>query len=747
MGLLGSLGFGAVLTAKDQMSRTFDRVNQSFVRLHKQADTSLRGVEERIEALQNKMDRARKGMRGSLMMMGAGGAVALPFVMATKGAIEFEDQLGKLKGLLSGKGIFGEEATRQAAQFGVMIKKVANNSRQDLEMITTASYDVVSGLENMASVAPVLQRVADLATSANGSIESSSEAVITSMNTFGVRWGDTMTEAEKADRIFTTLTNVVGRYKTNLNDLSAGMRFATPVANIMGQSFEGTAASVGLLQTKGLGAQMAGTAYAASMRGLIMLTTKFKDKTLQAKSASMDMDEFLKTFEGAQKTGGIEKIQNPLAGLKFRDESGRMMEIWEIVADMERVFGISEEAAEGLGDQVKDGAMSGADAFRELGLSVADVTAMQEVMGDEGMRGWALWLGQSQALRETSEAASNMAAAQEALNNAQDTTAGKLAKLKNRFSTLSDTIGSALTPNVERLTDKLLEIMDYIDVFLTLHPNAAKWIGWGGAITAVLLTVGGAIGTLIFGIQMIQTQMAMMTIAGVGSKALIGFSIASKLATAATWLFSAALWANPITWIVAGVIALIAGLYLLITHWDWVKEVAVDTILWVGNKIEWLKALFVALGAIFKKVWDKFGWIVKSSPAYILIKGLIDGVKWMLEQMGLIGQPERPRTAVMDREAGAPKPLPVGAVLPASLLPEDLLSAEPTKETGPTVTNEDIWNLKTATPPSTEEVAGTSVVQHNTFHIDRKDKSAKQIARETVKQLKQRAILAPSGAG
>lgn len=717
MALLGSLGFGAVLTAKDQMSGTFNRVNQSFVRLHKQADTSLKGVEERIEALQNKMDRARKGMRGSMIMMGIGGAVALPFVMATRGAIKFEDQLGKLKGLLAGKGIFGEEAIKQTAEFGEMIKNVANNSRQDLEMITTASYDVVSGLENMASVAPVLQRVADLATSANGSIESSSEAVITSMNTFGVRWGDTMTEAEKADRIFITLTNVVGRYKTNLNDLSAGMKFATPVANIMGQSFEGTAASIGLLQTKGLGAQMAGTAYAASMRGLIMLTTKFKDKTLQAKSASMDMDEFLQTFEGAQKTGGIEKIQNPLAGLKFRDESGRMMEIWEIVADMERVFGISEEAAAELGNQVKDGALSGADAFKQLGLSVADVTAMQEVMGDEGMRGWALWLGQSEALREVAEAAGNMAAAQEALNNAQDTTAGKLSMLKNRISTLSDTIGSALTPTVERITDSLLGLMDSANMFITLHPDAAKWIGWGGLITGALLVVGGAVGTLIFGIQMLQAQMAMMTLVG-GGKALVGFGIAAKFAAAGTWLFSAALWANPITWIVAGVIALVAGIVLLITHWDWVKEVAGDVLGWLGRRVTWFENLFRAMGVVIKQVWDKFGWIVKTSPAYILIKGMIDSMKWLLRTMGLIGGPE-----IVARP---------GTLDPTLLTPTKLAA------TGGPTAGEEIRNVAAGptTGPGMPEagVSPNQIFTTNHFHVAGDKKSAKELAREVTKR-------------
>lgn len=50
--------------------------------------------------------------------------------------------------------------------------------------------------------------------------------------------------------------------------------------------------------------------------------------------------------------------------------------------------------------------------------------------------------------------------------------------------------------------------------------------------------------------------------------ALLGSAIAQKAVTAGTWLFSAALWANPIVWIVGGVIALGAAAYMLVKHWD-----------------------------------------------------------------------------------------------------------------------------------------------------------------------------------
>ncbi|MGL4193186.1 MAG: phage tail tape measure protein [Vibrio sp.] len=47
--------------------------------------------------------------------------------------------------------------------------------------------------------------------------------------------------------------------------------------------------------------------------------------------------------------------------------------------------------------------------------------------------------------------------------------------------------------------------------------------------------------------------------------------------TASTWLFSAALWANPLTWVVAGILALVAAVGAMIYWWDEIKASFADT--------------------------------------------------------------------------------------------------------------------------------------------------------------------------
>jgi hypothetical protein len=56
--------------------------------------------------------------------------------------------------------------------------------------------------------------------------------------------------------------------------------------------------------------------------------------------------------------------------------------------------------------------------------------------------------------------------------------------------------------------------------------------------------------------------------------------VALGYATIAVWNFTAALLANPVTWIILGIAALIVAIVLLVTHWrqvwTWIKEIAAD---------------------------------------------------------------------------------------------------------------------------------------------------------------------------
>ncbi|MDP4487265.1 phage tail tape measure protein [Pseudoalteromonas piscicida] len=108
------------------------------------------------------------------------------------------------------------------------------------------------------------------------------------------------------------------------------------------------------------------------------------------------------------------------------------------------------------------------------------------------------------------------------------------------------------------------------------------------------------------------TLVASLGAATVAMGALNAVMVAGKFAAL---LFSAALWANPITWIVAGVVALIAAIGALIYYWDDLVAAFKDT----------------AWGQVLMSVFDR----VKSS-----FDGLADSVGWILEKLGLIDDTE-----------------------------------------------------------------------------------------------------------
>lgn len=86
------------------------------------------------------------------------------------------------------------------------------------------------------------------------------------------------------------------------------------------------------------------------------------------------------------------------------------------------------------------------------------------------------------------------------------------------------------------------------------------------------------------------------------------------LVTVAQWAFNASLWASPITWIVLGIIALIAIIVLLVKNWDKVKAAGAKAWSWIKDKAsdawEWMKKLpgkiADAFGSIGRKISAPF---------------------------------------------------------------------------------------------------------------------------------------------
>ena len=150
---------------------------------------------------------------------------------------------------------------------------------------------------------------------------------------------------------------------------------------------------------------------------------------------------------------------------------------------------------------------------------------------------------------------------------------GQLDLMGHAFGTLGETIVGAVMPAFQGLMGVL------VPVFQWLSENQP-----------VLLAIASVIGTTL---------------------------VAAMIAWAASiWVSTVALLANPITWIILAVIALVAAIVLLVTNWDavvaWITEIWSGFISWITGVIDgfvsWWNATWAAVGKFISDLWNR--WIV-----------------------------------------------------------------------------------------------------------------------------------------
>lgn len=127
---------------------------------------------------------------------------------------------------------------------------------------------------------------------------------------------------------------------------------------------------------------------------------------------------------------------------------------------------------------------------------------------------------------------------------------------------------------------------------------------------------------------------------GMAKQAIVTAVTALPSLIASVWSFTAALLANPITWIVVGIIALIAALILLWQNWDsvvaFIKGVFSGFVNGIINGFNWIKEKVLSLPSTianaFTQLWDR----VKSTFTNGIqnIKNFISGVPAWFKESG-----------------------------------------------------------------------------------------------------------------
>jgi hypothetical protein len=207
---------------------------------------------------------------------------------------------------------------------------------------------------------------------------------------------------------------------------------------------------------------------------------------------------------------------------------------------------------------------------------------------------------------------------------------------ETRFTGFSDTIGG-VTEGLMAWNDESLSTTERLQA-----------LGMAGADLA-----GGLTGFLVPALKTMWTTLTTTVIPAI-------------------WSFTSALLANPITWVVVGIAALIAIIILLVKNWDKVKEVVGTVVGWIRDRwnglMSWFSGIPDWFGRIFSGIGNAISGAFKSAINWVIdkVNWLLDRVNWLLDQINgvssIVGIPAIPHIPHIPRmHTGGTVPGPPGS--------------------------------------------------------------------------------------
>lgn len=305
----------------------------------------------------------------------------------------------------------------------------------------------------------------------------------------------------------------------------------------------------------------------------------------------------------------------------------------DVIDAMDALFQVSQATGMGMNDLAKITADS-APAMTNLGFSFHETAALAGQLDKAGMDSNKTMKGLSKGLVELAKDGEKP---QEAFRRVvgeldgfieKGDTAGALNLAKKVFGTrgAAQFVGAIQsgTMNLEDLVDQIeasedsiiglaQETDDFAEGWQVVKNNALLALEPLGS--AAFDALGSALQDIIPDLQMfgfwVEEHQGLVGFLAGGLGVLAG---ALGIAAAAQWVMNSALLANPITWIIVGVVALIAAVVLLVKNWDKVVAFLGDVF---GPALDWAGQLFSDIGDWMGETWDKIMGFFRSAGDWI----------------------------------------------------------------------------------------------------------------------------------
>lgn len=487
----------------------------------------------------------------------AGAAISAMGVKSLKSFGQFEASLNQAAVVAGGT----------AKDIG-QLDDLANKMGADLPLSAQDCADaMIEMARNGASIGDIKKQfpaIAQAATAAGADIKVTAGVVQESMNI----WGKSLDSPQQAAAILVQTANASN---ASIEDMQQALATIGGPAGQAHMSMQVVSESIGLLTNKGF----------------------------SAAQASMDLGHAITQMMAPSAVA--KKAMNDL-GISFTDAQGNMKKFPDILRNLNQALdGLNpDEKAQKL--KALFGA-SGMQAILPLMDSVKNKTNDTKVSWDAYAKAQEKAAGSTKkSTQSLKDQASEM---QKNVGSSIEQLGGNWESLRNKSMKSAQGINGSLIQNANQVmqwaTTSNSGIAQFTRGFIGLSPSI------GAATTSVGLflrnakTIAGTLSGGITGISnFIKVGVGIVQVASGAKTATAAFGAlaeSSKLASIAQWAFNSAILANPITWIVVGIAAVVAALALFFTKTKTGQQ------MW-ANFVNWLKNAWNGLSQAATKLWQ-----------------------------------------------------------------------------------------------------------------------------------------------
>lgn len=568
----------------------------NFIKGMTEAQLSARKTDSSITSLGN--NKALAAI--PLAAVGAGAA-------ATKMAADWQSSMHRLVNAAG-------ESRANLAMVSTGLLKLAQDTGTSTQQIAAGMYMVESAGYHGAAGLLVMKAAAQGARIEGADLGTVSNALTTAMK-------DIHAPASQAATVMSQMVAAVGQGKMTMNDLAGALHSVLPNATALGISFPQVAGALATMTAQGVSADQgaqnlnhtivklaAPTAAMSAQMASYGLNAADLARKLGKNGLTGTMSTLVKAITDHMGPAGVtlrsafnlsqaaaQNVQRMLTSLpaSLQKAAQGFLNGSVNAAQFRKDFKALGAAGAGQGQQfmaLAEKAHGFSTALKTGGQdSQTFIAALKGMLGDQ--------TGLQVALHLTGGAAGDFANNVNTISKAAADSKGRvkdwadvthtlkfqLDKARETIAVLAIKIGTALMPWVEKMLHAFMAVIKFFEA----HKAAAIALG---------VVLGGILA--------------------------VGFAAAAV----AAWSFTAALLANPAVWIVVGIMALIAAIVLLATHWHqawtWIKRIAGD----VGHFLLGLwdhvagaaKAVWHGITQGVTTAWDAVISFVKGIPGRIL---------------------------------------------------------------------------------------------------------------------------------